>query len=152
MEEHHNNTDTHVQDDSSGDGTAKVIRSGSEAKSGRRVLRSGAGNDGNQGNGSDHGTTEAARSIVRAGQQVLEGAEAATDAAVDESTGGGRVLEEWASFARRAYLRNTQAVGDLMHCYTLSSLLQWQTNLLSATVVDLVGTNTRILQLVTHKA
>jgi hypothetical protein len=45
-----------------------------------------------------------------------------------------------------------QAVGDLMHCYTLSSLLQWQSNLLSATVVDLAGTNARILRLVTHKA
>jgi hypothetical protein len=39
-----------------------------------------------------------------------------------------------------------------MHCYTLSSLLQWQSNLLSATIVDWVGTNARILRLVTHKA
>ena len=156
MEEHQNNTDTDVQDTQadSGDGAPKVIKAGSEAKAGRRVLR-GGGNGGNRADdGSDHDATEAARTIVRAGQQALEGAEAATHAAVDagESTGGGQVLGEWASFARRAYLRNTEAVAELMHCYTLSSLLQWQSNLLSATVVDLTGTNARILQLVTRKA
>ena len=155
MEEHQNNTDTHVQDDSSGDGTAKVIKAGSEAKPGRRVLRGGgASNGGDQAQGSDYGTTEAARTIVRAGQQTLEGAEATTHATVDagESTGAGQVLGEWANFAERATLRNAQAVGDLMHCYTLSSLLQWESNLLSATVVDWVGTNARILRLVMHKA
>jgi hypothetical protein len=157
MEEHQNNTDTHVQEDSSGDGTAKVIKAGSEAKPGRRVLRGGAGNNGNQADGSDHGITEAApaeaaQRVVRAGQQALEDAEAVTAAAVDESTGGGRVLDEWASFVRRASLRNTQAVGELMHCYTVSSLLQWQINLLNATVIDVWGTNARILRSVTHKA
>ncbi|HSO41700.1 MAG TPA: hypothetical protein VLR47_02455, partial [Rhodospirillales bacterium] len=69
-----------------------------------------------------------------------------------ESTGAGQVLGEWASFVRRASLRNMQAVGDLMHCYTFHSLLQWQSNLLSATVVDFTGTNSRLLQLVTSKA
>ena len=152
MEEHQNNTDTHVQNDSSGDGAAKVIRSGTEAKPGRRVLRGGGGNGGDQAQGSDYGTTEAARSIMRAGQQTLEGAEAATYAAVEESTGGGQVLDEWASFVRRATLRNTQAWGELMHCYTVPSLLQWQTNLLNATVIDVWNTNARILQSVTYKA
>jgi hypothetical protein len=153
MEEHQNTTDTDVQDNraDSGEGAPQVIKAGSEAKPGRRVLRGGPSNGGNQTDVSDHGATEAARSVLRAGQQVLEGAEEATHAAVDESTGG-QVLDQWASFVRRASLRNIQAVGDLMHCYTLSSLLQWQSNLLSATVVDLAGTNARILRLVTHKA
>jgi hypothetical protein len=194
MEEHQNNTDTDVQDNQadSGDGAPKVIKAGSEAKAGRRVLRGGASDSGNPAEGSDHGATEAARSVLRAGQQALEGAGAATYAAVDssnpaegsdqateaarsivragqqtlegaeatthatvdagESTGAGQVLGEWANFAERATLRNAQAVGDLMHCYTFSSLLQWQSNLLSATVVDWVGTNARILRLVMHKA
>ena len=156
MEEHQNNMDTDVQDNQAGsdDGTPKVIKAGSEAKAGRRVLRGGSSNGGNQADGSDHATAEAARSVVRAGQQTLEGAEATTHATVDagESTGAGQVLEEWANFAGRAYLRNTQAVGELMHCYTLSSLLQWQSNLLSVTVVDWVGTNARILRLVMHNA
>ena len=154
MEEHQNNTDVQdTQQANSGDGTAKVIKAGSEAKGGRRVLRGGVSNGGPQTEGSDHGATaEAARSVLRAGQQALEGARAATYAAVDESAGDGQVLDEWASFVKRVTLRNTQAVGDLMHCYTVPSLLQWQSHLLSVTIADLWETNTRILRLVTHKA
>jgi hypothetical protein len=188
MEEHQNNTDIQDSQGDPGEGTAKVIKAGSEAKAGRRVLR-GATNGGNSAEASDHAAeaarsavrasqqaveavrvatyaavdagnpaegsdhaVEAVRNVVRAGQQAVEGGRAATYAIAEESTGGGKVLDEWASFARRATLRNAQAVGDLMDCYTLSSLLQWQSNLLSATVVDWVGTNARILRLVTHKA
>ena len=195
MEEHQNNTDTNVQDNQadSGNGEPKVIKAGSEAKPGRRVVRGGASNGGtpadvsdqgvaeaarsipraeqqalegarvatyaataagNPADGSDHGATEAARTVLRAGQQALEGGRAAIYGAADagESTGAGQVLGEWASFIRRASLRNMQAVGDLMHCYTLSSLLQWQSHLLSTTVADLWDTNSRLLQLVTRKA
>jgi hypothetical protein len=150
MEEYQNNMDIQDTQGDSGEGAPKVIKAGSEAKAGRRVLRGGASNGRNPAEASDH-AAEAARSAVRAGQQAVEGARAATYAA-GESTGAGQVLGEWASFARRATLRNAQAVGDLMHCYTLPSLLQWQSNLLSATIVDWVGTNARILRLVTHKA
>jgi hypothetical protein len=188
MEEHQNNTDIQDSQGDSGEGAPKVIKAGSEARAGRRVLRGGA-NGGNPARASDH-AAEAARSAARAEQQAVEGARAATYAAVDagnpaegsdhaveavrngvragpqavegarvatyavaeESTGGGKVLDESASFVRRATLRNAQALGDLMDCYTLSSLLQWQSNLLSATVVDWVGTNARILRLVTYKA
>jgi hypothetical protein len=189
MEEHQNNTDVQDTQADSGNGTPKVMKAGSEAKAGRRVLRGGANNDGNPAEGSDHATeaarsvvragqqtlegaraatyaavdsgnpaegsdhaTEAARSIVRAGQQTLEGARAATYAAVDESTGNGKVLDECASFIKRATHRNAQALGDLMHCYTFPSLLQWQNHLLNATITDLWETNSRILRLVTHKA
>ena len=150
MEEHQNNTDGQDTQGDSGEGAPKVIKAGSEAKAGRRVLR-GATNGGNPAEASDH-AAEAVRSVVRAGQQAVEGGRAATYAVAEESIGGGKVLDEWASFARRAYLRNTEAVGDLMHCYTPSSLLQWQSNLLSAAVIDWAGTNARILRLVTHKA
>ena len=157
MEEHQNTTNTDVHEDradGSADGTPKVTKAGGEAKSGRRVLRGGASNGGNPADGSDHGATEAARTVLRAGQQALEGGRAAIYGAADagESTGTGQVLGEWTSFVRRASLRNMQAVGDLMHCYTLSSLLQWQSNVLSATVVDVAGTNSRLLRLVTRKA
>lgn len=156
MEEHQNNTDTNVQDNQagSGDGAPKVIKAGSEAKPGRRVVRSAASNGGNPADVSDHGATEAAQSILRAGQQALEGGRAAIYAAADagESTGAGQVLGEWASCVKRASLRNMQAVGDLMHCYTFSSLLQWQSHLLSATVADLWDTNAKLLQSVTRKA
>ena len=127
-----------------------MIKAGSEAKAGRRVLRGGA-NGGNSAEASDH-AAEAVWSVVRAGPQAVEGTRAATYAIAEESTGGGKVLDESASFIKRAMDRNAQALGDLMHCYTLSSLLQWQSNLLSATVVDWVGTNARILRLATHKA
>jgi hypothetical protein len=152
MEEQQNNTDVQDTQANSGNGTPKVMKAGSEAKAGRRVLRSGASDSGNPAEGSDHATEEAARSIVRAGQQTLEGARAATYAAVDESTGNGKVLEECASFIKRATHRNAQALGDLMHCYTFPSLLQWQNHLLNATITDLWETNSRILRLVTHKA
>ena len=150
MEEHQNNTDVQNTQADPDEGAPKVIKAGNEAKAGRRVLR--ASNGGNAAEGSDHGASEAARSVVRAGQQALEGARAATYAAVDESAGDGQVLDEWANFVKRVTLRNTQAVGDLMHCYTVPSLLQWQSHLLSVTIADLWETNTRILQLVTHKA
>jgi hypothetical protein len=151
MEEHQNNM--HVQDSQgdSGEGTAKVIKAGSEAKAGRRVPRGDDSGSGNLAKGSDH-PAAAVRNVVRASQQAVEAARVATHAVAEESTGGGKVLDEWASFIERAALRNTQALGDLMDCYTLSSLLQWQSNLLSATVVDWAGTNARILRLVTHKA
>jgi hypothetical protein len=206
MEEHQNNTDVQDTQAGSGNGASKVMRAGSEAKSGRRVLRSGgASNDGNQPDVADHATDEAARSIVqagqqalegakaathatdeaaqsvvragqqtlgrtgaavyattneaaqsvvRAGQQALEGAEAATHAAAEasDSKGAGQALEELANCVGRAYHRNIQAVSDLMHCYTFQSLLQWQSNLLNATITDWTDTNARILQLVTHKA
>ena len=187
MEEHQNNTDVQGSQGDSGEDTAKVIKAGSEAKAGRRVLR-GATNGGNPAEASDHAAeaarsavrasqqaveaarvatyaavdagnpaeasdhaAEAVRNVVRAGQQAVEGARAATYAA-GESTGAGQVLGEWANFARRDTLRNAQAVGDLMHCYTLSSLLQWQNHLLNATISDLWKTNSQILRLVTHKA
>src|SRR5512134_3248179 len=83
MEEHQNNTGMNVQDNQadSGDGTPKVIKAGSEAKPGRRVMRGGASNGGTPADVSDHGLAEAARSIPRAEQQALEGARAATYAA-----------------------------------------------------------------------
>jgi hypothetical protein len=164
MEEHQNNIDVQGSQGDSGEGTAKVIKAGSEARVGRRVLRGGA-NSGNPAEGSNH-AAEAARSavrasqqaveaarvatyaavdagnpaessdyaaaavrnVVRAGQQAVEGERAATYALAEESTGGGKVLDEWASFIKRAMERNTQALGDLMHCYTLSSLMQWESN------------------------
>jgi hypothetical protein len=183
MEEHQNNTDVQNTQADSDEGAPKVIKAGSEAKAGRRVLRGAS----NGGEGSDHAAeaarsvvragqqavegaraatyaaaatsaeeasdhaTEATRSVVRAGQQAVEGARAATYAAVDESTGGGKVLDEWASFVKRAMQRNTQALGDVMHCYTLPSLLQWQNHLLNATITDLWETNSRVLRLATHK-
>jgi hypothetical protein len=151
MEEHQNNTDVQNTQADSGEGTPKVIKAGNEAKAGRRVLRGGTSNGGNAGEGSDH-AAEAARSVARAGQQAVEGVRAATYAAVDESTGSGKVLDEWANFFKRAMERNTQALGDLIHCYTLPSLMQWQNHLLNATITDLWETNSRILQSVTHKA
>jgi hypothetical protein len=184
MQEHQNNTDVQNTQADSDESAPKVIKAGSEAKAGRRVLRGGASNGGegsdhaaeaarsvvragqqavegaraatyavaaNSAEASDH-ATEATRNVVRAGQQAVEGARAATYAAVDESTGGGKVLDEWASFIKRAMERNTQALGDVMHCYTLPSLLQWQNHLLNATITDLWETNSRILQSVTHKA
>ena len=183
MEEHQNIMDIQDSQGDSDEGAPKVIKAGSEAKAGRRVLRDAS----NGGEGSDHAAeaarsvvragqqavegaraatyaaaansveasdhaTEATRNVMRAGQQAVEGARAATYAAVDESTGGGKVLDEWASFFKRATHRNTQALSDLIHCYTLPSLLQWQNQLLNATITDLWETNSRILQSVTHKA
>jgi hypothetical protein len=189
MEEHQNNMDIQDTQGDSGEGAPKVIKAGSEARAGRRVLRGGGANGGNPARASDHAAeaarsavrasqqaveavrvatyaavdagnpaegsdhaAEAVRSVVRAGQQAVEGTRAATYAVAEESIGGGKVLDESASFIERAMDRNAQALGDLMHCYTLSSLLQWQSNLLSATIVDWVGTNARILRLATHKA
>jgi hypothetical protein len=106
---------------------------------------------GNPAQASDH-AAEAVRNVVRAGQQAVEGARVATYAVADESTGGGKVLDEWASFLKRAMQRNTQALGDLMHCYTFAGLMQWQNHLLNAGITDLRETNSRILRLVTHKA
>ena len=151
MEEHQNNMDIQDSQGDPGEGAPKVIKAGSEARAGRRVLRGGGANGGNPARASDH-AAEAVRSVVRAGPQAVEGGRVATYAVAEESTGGGKVLDEWTSFIERALERNAQALSDLMDCYTLSSLLQWQSNLLSATIVDWVGTNARILRLATHKA
>ena len=153
MEEHQNTMETGFQDEGagSGEGKPKVMRAGGEAKSNRQALR---GNGSSEEKASERsGATEAARTIVRAGQQAKEGAEDAVHVAarVSESMGGGQVLGEWTSFAGRAYHRNTQAIAELRGCYTVFHLLQWQTNLLNATVSDWVETNARILQQVTHK-
>jgi hypothetical protein len=153
MEEHQNNRETGSQDEGagSGEGKAKVMRAGGEAKSNRQAPR---GNGGSEEKASERsGATEAARTIVRAGQQAKEGAEDAIYAAahVSERMGDGQVLGEWTSFVGRAYHRNTQAMAELRGCYTVFHLLQWQTNLLSATVSDWVETNARIMQQVTHK-
>jgi hypothetical protein len=150
MEEHQNNMDIQDTQGDSGEGAPKVIKAGGEARTGRRVLRGGA-NGGNQPEASDH-AAEAVRNLVRGDQQAVEGTRAATYAVAEESIGGGKVLDEWTSFIERALERNAQALSDLMDCYTLSSLLQWQSNLLSATLVDWTGTNARILRLATHKA
>jgi hypothetical protein len=152
MEEHQNNMDTGSQGEgaASGDGKPKVMRAGGEAKSDRQALR---GNGSSEEKASERGGAEAVRTIRRAGQQAKEGAEDAiqTAARVGESMGDGQVLGEWTSFAGRAIFRNTQAMAELRGCYTLFHLLQWQTNLLKATVSDWVETNARILQQVTHK-
>ena len=153
MEEHQNNMETGSQDEEagSGEGKPKVMRAGGEAKSNRQVLRS---NGSSEEKASERGgATEAARTIVRAGQQAKEGAEDAIYAAarVSERMGDGQVLGECTSFAGRAYHRNTQAMAELRGCYTVFHLLQWQTNLLKATVSDWVETNARVLQLVLRK-
>jgi hypothetical protein len=150
MEEHQNNMGVQDSQGGSGEGTAKVIKAGSEAKAGQRVLRGGA-NGGNPAEASDR-AAEAVRSAVQARQQAVEAARVATYAVAEESTGGGKVLHEWASFLKRAMQRNTQALDDLMHCYTVPSFLQWQNHLLNATISDLWKTNSQILRLVTHKA
>jgi hypothetical protein len=144
--------------DHAAEAARNVVRAGQQAVEGVRAATYAADAAANPVEASDHateeareGATEAARNVVRAGQQAVEGARAATYAAVDESTGGGKVLDEWASFVKRAMQRNTQALGDVMHCYTLPSLLQWQNHLLNATVTDLWETNSRVLRLVTHK-
>lgn len=177
MDEHQKNTDANVQDGgaASGEGKAKVIRAGSEANKSERQASRGNGAGNNPGSAdtvkdavkdaAEQATTEAARTIRRAGQQAMEGAGAVTVAAarvsehmsegireqVREGMGGGEVLSEWTSFAQRAYARNMQAMGDLIHCYTPFRLLHWQANLFNATVVDWVETNARILQQAKHK-
>lgn len=142
---------------------AKVIRAGVEAKAGQNPLRGGSGD------GRDQGTVSApaaaaAVPILRAGpqtleaaeaagQQVMEGAEDAARAAESADGGaGGQVLREWVTCAQRAYIRNTRALAELLYCRTPSGFLQWQSNLLSETTADLSATNSRILQLVSHKA
>lgn len=177
MEEHQNKTDATVQDGgaASSEGKAKVIRAGSEANKSERQASRGNGAGNNPGSAdtvkdavkdaAEHATTEAARTIRRAGQQAAESAGAVTVAAarvsedmresirkgMSEGVGGGEAFSEWTSFARRAYARNMQAMGDLMHCYTIFRLLQWQTNLFNATVADWVETNARILQQAKHQ-
>ena len=81
-----------------------------------------------------------------------EGAEAATVDSADDG-GGADVLREWVSCSKRAYIRNTRALGELFYyCWTPYGLLHWQSNLLNETLSDLADTNTRILRLVSRKA
>jgi hypothetical protein len=143
--------------DHAAEAARNVVRAGQQAVEGVRAATYAAA--ANPVEASDHateearnGAAEAARNVVRAGQQAVEGVRAATYAAAHESTGGGKVLDEWASFLKRAMERNTQALGDLVHCYTLPSLMQWQNHLLNATITDFWETNSRVLQSVTHKA
>jgi hypothetical protein len=157
MDEHQNNMETGSQDEGAGSGAGKpkVMRAGGEAKSNRQAPR---GNGSSEEKASERAdAAEVSPAILRAGQQAVKSAGAATETAarvserMDECIGGGEALSEWTSFARRAYHRNTQAMAELRGCYTLFHLLQWQTNLLNATVSDWVETNARILQQVTHK-
>ena len=93
---------------------------------------------------------EGARAL---GREAFEGAQAAAAAAEDVTApAGGDMLGEWVSYAQRAYIRNTKAVGELLYCRTPHGLLRWQSNLLNETLSDFTDTNARILRLASNKA
>ena len=144
-------------------GGAKLMRAGGEDRGGQNPTP-GPSRDGDKQTG---GSSPApAAPVLRAGRRALEGAQAASrealegaeelrrEAAVDRADdgGGADVLQEWVSCSKRAYIRNTQALGELLYCRTPYGLLRWQSNLLNETLSDLADTNTRILRLVSHKA
>ena len=151
-------------------GGAKLMRAGGEDRGGQNPTP-GPSRDGDKQAG---GSSPApAAPVLRAGRRALEGAEelrreaaegadvlrqqaeeaAAAAATVDgaDDGGGADVVQEWVSCSKRAYIRNTQALGGLFSCRTPDGLLRWQSNLLNETLSDLADTNTRILRLVSHK-
>lgn len=87
------------------------------------------------------------------GREALEGAQAAAAAAEDVAADvGGDMLGAWMSYAQRAYIRNTKAMGELLYCRTPLGLLRWQSNLFNETLSDFTDTNTRVLRLASNKA
>lgn len=93
---------------------------------------------------------EGARAL---GREALDGAQAAAAAAEDVPAHvGGDMLGEWVSYARRAYIRNTNAMGELVCCRTPFGLLRWQSNLFNETLSDFTDTNARVLRLASNKA
>ena len=154
-------------------GGAKLMRAGGEDRGGAKLRRAGGEDRGGQnptpgpsrdGDKRAGGSSPApAAPVLRAGRRALEGAEelrreaaegAEAAATVDgaDDGGGADVVQEWVSCSKRAYIRNTQAMGELFYCRTPYELLRWQRNLLNETLSDLADTNTRILRLVSHKA
>ena len=153
-------------------GGAKLMRAGGEDRGGQNPTP-GPSRDGDKQAG---GSSPApAAPVLRAGRRALEGAQAAGREAVEgaeelrreaaegaeaaatvvdraDDGGGADVLREWVSCSKRAYIRNTRALGELFYCRTPYGLLRWQSNLLNETLSDLADTNTRILRLVSHKA
>jgi hypothetical protein len=93
---------------------------------------------------------EGARVLAR---EALDGAQAAAAAAEDVTVHvGGDMLGEWMSYAQRAYIRNANAMGELLYCRTPFSLLRWQSNLFNETLSDFTDTNARVLRLASNKA
>ena len=85
---------------------------------------------------------EGARAL---GREALDGAQAAAAAAEDVAAHlGGDMLGEWVSYAQRAYIRNTKAMGELVYCRTPLGLLRWQSNLFNETLSDFTDTNARV--------
>jgi hypothetical protein len=54
-------------------------------------------------------------------------------------------LSEWAHFFARATERNSRAVEDLSACDSITSLLQWQSDLIQSNVEDWLQTSFRSL-------
>lgn len=165
MEEPETNVEPKAEDGQAAPakGPPKVIRAGGEAKAGQSLPREQSGSGGDRRPDPAPAATaavpilragrQAVEGAEAAGQQVLEGAQAAVRAAENADDGAaGQVLREWVSCAQRAYVRNTRALGELLHCRTPYGLLQWQSNLLRESADDLSATNARILRLVSHQA
>jgi hypothetical protein len=171
MDEAHNETSAEGAggDAGSGKGGAKLIRGGNGAKTGPQQSGDGAEAQAAEAVSAAtgvilHAGRRAAAGAEAARLQAEEGAEAlgreavqraqATAAAAEEVTVGvgGDMLGEWMSYAQRAYIRNAQALGELLYCRTPFGLLRWQSNLFNETLSDFTDTNARVLRLASNKA
>ena len=121
-------------------GGAKLMRAGGEDRGGAKLMRAGGEDRGGQtptpgpsrdGDKRAGGSSPApAAPVLRAGRQALKGAEGAEAAATVDSAddgGGADVVQEWVSCSKRAYIRNTQALGELLYyCWMPYGLLHWR--------------------------
>ncbi|MCU0893403.1 MAG: hypothetical protein MUD06_03615 [Rhodospirillales bacterium] len=123
------------------------------SKGGARLIRGGNSAAGADAEAQAAETASAvAGSILHAGRRAAAGTQATVAAAEEAAADVGRdLLDEWLGYAHRAYIRNAQALGELLYCRTPLGLLRWQSNLLGETLSDLKDTNSRVLRLASTK-
>ena len=150
MNEHDEHQDGKAQPEDAGPGAPTVLRAGSGVDSPVPDLPCDSSSGGDPA-AIVSDAAGAAASVLRAGQQALNRAEATTHATIKRGEVA-NVLDEFAGCATRSALRNVQAVGDLMQVRTLNGLVDWQSSLLNRTLSDWMVTSAKVFSLGSHRA
>jgi hypothetical protein len=110
----------------------KVRRAGS---GGAEEPRSSATRAGPTGQAEQEAPENASEKLLRAGESQVESVLQRPFQAIQHA------LEEWTHFFGRAVERNSRAAGDLRTCYSVASMVRWQSDLLQSNAEDWLQTS-----------
>jgi hypothetical protein len=109
----------------------KVRRAGS---GGAEEPRPSATRAGHTGQAEQEAPENVSEKLLRAGESQVETVPQGPFQATQHA------LEEWTRFFERALERNSRAAGDLRTCYSVASMLRWQSALVRSNVEDWLQT------------